>query len=164
MAIIFSLTRPYARRIYSIFRLCMDLNVLDNSTYNSVASRFFVQTPSMIVRIVRICNVLDRFLRKTFWFFQRIFSISRSIRLRSKVPKTLADIEIRVIPSIILGDSEVTFLRKGEDAAFSPSLSCILLLYNNYKIKEVSHRISFSFILLGVYLRGPQLFCFYCKY
>ena len=35
--------------------------------------------------IVRICDVEDRFLQKPFWIFLRIFSISGSIQLSSRV-------------------------------------------------------------------------------
>ena len=36
---------------------------------------FFARTPSRIRRIVKICDVVDRFFRKPFWFFLSIFSI-----------------------------------------------------------------------------------------
>ena len=45
---------------------------------------FFARTPSKIRQIVRICDVLDRFLRKPISFFQRTFSISGSMRLSSR--------------------------------------------------------------------------------
>ena len=52
--------------------LCfMESNALEKSMNNSVASRFLGH-----MMIVRICEVMDRFLRKPFWFFVRIFSIS----------------------------------------------------------------------------------------
>ena len=38
------------------------------STNNIVASRFFARTPSRIQQIVKICDVVDLFLRKPFWF------------------------------------------------------------------------------------------------
>ena len=34
--------------------------------------------------------------------------------------------------SIVVGDSDVIFLGEGEDAAFYPSLYCILIIYNKY--------------------------------
>ena len=52
-----SLERRYACSIYSIFPLCLESNVLEKSTTNSVASfflllllllLFFTRTPSMI--------------------------------------------------------------------------------------------------------------------
>ena len=65
MAPMVSFGRQWARSICSIFPLCIKPK--------SVASRFFKRTPSKIRRIVRIFDVVDRFLRKPFWFFQ-IFS------------------------------------------------------------------------------------------
>ena len=38
--------------------------------------------------------------------------------------------------SVVLGDSEVTFLRKEEDAAFSPSFYCIFFYIQHCKMKE----------------------------
>ena len=46
----------------------------------SVALRSFAFT-SMIWRIIRICDVVNHFFRKSFWFFLRIFSISGSIMI-----------------------------------------------------------------------------------
>ena len=46
----------------------MELNALEKSTNESVASRIFERTPK-IWRIVRICDVVDRFLRKPFSSF-----------------------------------------------------------------------------------------------
>ncbi len=36
-----------------------------------VACRFFTRTPSRILRMVNICEVVDQFLRKPFWFFSK---------------------------------------------------------------------------------------------
>ena len=49
-----SLGKPYARSIRSIFYVCMESNILEESTNNSVASRFLVQTLLIILQIVRI--------------------------------------------------------------------------------------------------------------
>ena len=62
MAATVSLGRPYARSICSIFHLCMESNSSEKSMNMSVASRFFVRTPSMIRQIDRICYVVDGFL------------------------------------------------------------------------------------------------------
>ena len=62
----------------------MKSNALEKSSNRSVDFRFFTQTPSKIQRIVRICDVVDQFLRKPFWFFSRIFSISDTIWLSSR--------------------------------------------------------------------------------
>ena len=42
IAVTVSLERPYARSICPIFLLCIESNALEKSTYNSVASRFFL--------------------------------------------------------------------------------------------------------------------------
>ena len=52
-----------ARSICSIFPLCMESNALEKSTNDSVISRILTRTPK-IQRIVKICDVVDRFLRK----------------------------------------------------------------------------------------------------
>ena len=61
MAPTISLWRPYAFSIHSILPLCIESNALQKSMNKIVASRFFGQTPK-IRRIVRICDVVDRFL------------------------------------------------------------------------------------------------------
>ena len=76
----------------------MESKALEKSTNNIVASRFFANTPSRIRRIVKICDVADRFLRKPFWFFRSIFSISGSMRLLSRALYILAALDVRVIP------------------------------------------------------------------
>ena len=73
----------WTRSICSIFPQCMESNAEEKSTNNIVASRIFAST-SRIRRIVKICDVVDRFLRKPFWFFLSIFSIFSSLRLRSR--------------------------------------------------------------------------------
>ena len=57
---------------------------------------FFSRTPR-IRRIVKICDAVDRFLRKPFWFFLNIFSILGSMRLRSRAWYILAAMDVRVI-------------------------------------------------------------------
>ena len=74
--------RLYAISICFIFSLCMESNALEKFITNSVAKRFFARTPSMIQRIVRICDLVDRFLWKSFGFFLRIFAASGRIRLK----------------------------------------------------------------------------------
>ena len=85
-----SLGRPYTMRICSIFPLSMESNALEKSINNSVASRLFARSPSKIRWIVRICDVVDRFFQKLFWFFLRIYLISGSIRLSSRAFYILA--------------------------------------------------------------------------
>ena len=62
----------------------MESKALVKSTNNNVAWRFFARTPSRILRMVSICEVVDLFLRKPFWFFLRMLSILGSVRFRSR--------------------------------------------------------------------------------
>ena len=57
----------------------MESKALVKSTNNIVASRFFAHTLSRIRRIVKICEVVDLFLRKPFWFFLSMLSILGSM-------------------------------------------------------------------------------------
>ena len=68
------------------------------STNNIVACRFFACTPSRILRIVKICEVVDLFLRKPFWFFLRMLSILGSMRLHGRALYILVTMDISVIP------------------------------------------------------------------
>ena len=80
-----------------IFPLCMDSNAMEKSTNSSVALRFFALTSSMMQRIVRIYEVMDRFLRKPFCYFQRIFSILSWIRLRSHLSMRRGRLDVLAI-------------------------------------------------------------------
>ena len=64
---------PYASRICSIFPLWMESKALVKSTNINVACRFFARTPSRILRMVNICELVDLFLREPFWFFLSMF-------------------------------------------------------------------------------------------
>ena len=85
IAVTVSLGRSFASSNCSIFTLYMESNTWEKSTNNKVASRFFAHTSSVIWWIVWICQVMDLFLQKLFWFFLRIFSISGLIWLRSRI-------------------------------------------------------------------------------
>ena len=113
MAATVSLGRPQASNICSIFPLCMELKALAKSTNNIVAPRFFARTTSRIRRIVKICDVVDLFLRKPFWFFLSMFSMMVSMRLRSRALYILAAMEIRVITRQFLDNPRSPFLGKG---------------------------------------------------
>ena len=78
--------------------LCMESKALAKSTTNIVACRFFAHTPSRIQRIVKICDIMDLFLWKPFWFFLNIFSVLGSMQLRSRALYILAAVDIRVTP------------------------------------------------------------------
>ena len=78
MAVTVFLGRPLASSICSIFPLCSESKNLEKSRNNTDISRFFARTPR-IRRIVKISDIVDRLLRKPFWFFQSIFSILGSL-------------------------------------------------------------------------------------
>ena len=70
-----SLGRPYTSGICSIFPLSKESNVLEKSTNNSVASRFFGHTPLRIQRLVRICDAVDvTFLKEEDAAFHPFFN------------------------------------------------------------------------------------------
>ena len=76
----------------------MESKALVKSTNNIVASRFFVCTPSRILQIVKICDVVDIFLWKPFWFFLSMLSILGSMWLCSRALYILAAMNVSVIP------------------------------------------------------------------
>ena len=59
---------------------------------------FFARTPTRILQIVKICEVVDVFLLKPFWFFLRMLSILGSMRLLSRALYILAAMDVSVIP------------------------------------------------------------------
>ena len=73
MAATVSFGRPWATRIYSICPLWMESKALVKSTNIIVVCRFLVHTSSRIPRIVKICDVVDLFRWKPFWFFKYSF-------------------------------------------------------------------------------------------
>ena len=76
----------------------MESKALVKSTNSIVTCKFFAHTPSRILWIVNICEVVDLFLRKLFWFFLRMLSILGSIRLHIRALYILAAVDVRVIP------------------------------------------------------------------
>ena len=75
MAATVSFGRPYASRICSIFPLWMESKALVKTTNSIVTNKFFARMPSRILRMVNICEVVDLFPRKPFWFSLRMLSI-----------------------------------------------------------------------------------------
>ena len=53
---------------------------------------------SRILWIVNICDVIDLFLRRPFYFFLRMLSIWGCMRLRSRILYILAAMDVSVIP------------------------------------------------------------------
>ena len=92
-AVAVSLRRLYTNSICSIFPLCIESNALEKSTNCSVVSKCFARIPLMIQRIVKIYQVVERFLCKN-----------------------------KTYVIVVLCNSEVTFLQDEKDAAFLPFL------------------------------------------
>ena len=101
---------------------------------------FFARTPSRIWRIVKICDVADRFLRKSFWFVLSIFSILCSMRLRSRALYLGSSWLIRGHPSS----------GRGGCIPLSVCLLCFCYI-RHYSVGKVCLWISWSSILLGVF-------------
>ena len=77
----------------------MESKSLVKLTNNIFASWFFARALSRIRRIVKICCVVDLFLRKPlFCFFLSMFSVLGSKQLRSRALHILAAMDVRVIP------------------------------------------------------------------
>ena len=75
----------------------MESKAFVKSTNDIVACNFFARTPSRILRIVYICEVLDLFIWNPFWFFLRMLSIFGSMRLRRRALNILASMDVSVI-------------------------------------------------------------------
>ena len=61
---------------------------------------------------VKVCDVMDLFLRKPFWLFLRIFSILGSMWLRSRALYILATMNVSDIPWLFLANPRSPFLGK----------------------------------------------------
>ena len=85
----------------------MESKFLAKSTNNIVASRFFAHTLSRIRWIVKLCDVVDLFLWKLFWFFLSMFSILDSKWLHSRALYILAATGCKGYTLVVLGWSEV---------------------------------------------------------
>ena len=112
-----------------------------------------------------------RFLRNPFWFFLSIISVLRSMRLLSIA---LLRYECKDYTSVVLGYSEVTLLKKEEDAYLCPSVYCVWLYTalqsrsstsSNSQVFHTSGGISLSsatFLFL-IFLRTESISsCVYC--
>ena len=143
-----SLGWPYARSIESIFRQMPWRNL-----QKIVLTGDFCINSFVIRWIVRICDVVDRFFRKLFWFFLRIFSISGLIQLRSRTLKPFCRFRSKSYVSAVLGNFDVTFLENGWMLFFS--ISQLYFVCLRRCTIEVTR-----FMFLGVIRRGRQFFCF----
>ena len=62
----------------------MELKALVKTTNSNVTCRFFARMPSKILRMVNICEVVDLFLWKAFWFFLKMLTILGSMQFHSR--------------------------------------------------------------------------------
>ena len=106
----------------------MESNALEKSTNRRVASRFLAWTPK-IWRIGRICDVVNRFLRKPFWFFPKnYFNFGfNTVELQSIV--NLGPYLSKGYAPVVLDNSKVTCLGGRKDVALCPSIYCVLFIY-----------------------------------
>ena len=109
--------------VFGLYFLCMESNASVKSMNNRVASRFFACTPLMMRQIVRIYDIMIRFLLKPDFSLEFFFA---RIRLRSRALKNLATVEVRVMPLLFLVIPMSFFLDKKKNAAFYSFLCCIL--------------------------------------
>ena len=100
------------------------LYVRSQMTWRSVALRFFARSTSRIRRIVKICDVMDRFLRNTKYFLYFRFYVDTS-----QCIVDLGRYGWKGYTAVVLCYSEVTLLREREDVALCPSVYCVLVIY-----------------------------------
>ena len=122
--------------------------------------------PSMIRRLVKNCDVADRFLRKPFWFFLKVFSTLVRIRLKSWALLTLAAIAVRIIP-LVFSNSHASIyflfwghLSWGKERCCLSSIPLLCFDYTQHSIIEVVCRqIFLSSTLHVVFRRDRKLSC-----
>ena len=160
MAVTVSLGRLYTRIICSIFPLFMESNALAKWTNKTVTSVFFLK--KILLWFNRLSNLwycesispkITLILSKNFLNFWFDVIEKQSIINFSRYGS-------KSYTSVVLGDSEVTFL---EGRGRCSLLSIFQLCYGyiqRCRIREVSHQISLSSILLGVFCWSRQLFLF----
>ena len=68
IALTVSSGRPYILSMSLIFPLCMLSKAFEKSINNNIAESCFDFATSIILRIVKICPVVDLFCLKPFWF------------------------------------------------------------------------------------------------
>ena len=138
-----------SKYLLHLFPLWMELNGMEKSTNNRVASRFFIRTLSMLQRIVRISDVVDRFLRKLDF---RLNTIEKqdTINLSSNSSKSYV--------FVVLCDFKVTVLVKREHAVFCTLLYWVLFMYRVCIIEEVYRQMFLPFRLQETFRRGIQFF------
>ena len=153
MAETVSLGRPYARSICSIFRLCMESNALGKSTNKSVASSFFCT------------NSYDSTDCQNLWCCESLSPKTILILSKNFLNVWWDEIEKQSIINLSRYICSCWWFR----GHFSRrrrgcNLLSISLSSSGYirccSIGTVSHRISLSSILLEIFHRNEQFFCF----
>ena len=137
----------------------MESKALVKSTNINVTCRFFARTPSRILRMVNICEVVDLFLRKPFWFFLSMLSILGSIRFRSRAIVDFGCYGCKCYASVVFWLIRgPPFFREGEYASLHPSIYRILIVYCVAVSGAVmSSKLSWSSILPGEFRPALQL-------
>ena len=130
----------------------LEPNALGKSTNSSVASKLFVRIPSMIWWIVKICTVTPSKAVLIVW---KSFLDFGSDKIEKLCIINLSCYNCKSYISVVLGNSEVTFLRE------CCNISSICSVYKLRSIiGEVSRKIFFFFqTLVGISLR-PLTFLF----
>ena len=130
-----SLERSWARIICSTFLLCMVSKALEKSTNNSVASKCLAWISSMNRQIFITFDAVDRFPPKIILIFPKDFlSFWFDVIAKQSIIYLRRD-RRRNYTSVVFGDSEVTFLSEGENAAFCSSLYSVLVIFGIAKSK-----------------------------
>ena len=137
----------------------MESKSLVKLTYNIVASRFFARTPSRILRIVKICDVGDLFLRKPFWFFRSMLSILGSMRLCNRALSRLDEIppevwKIRKFDDILLRYCNAVYNQNTIDKW---TKGCILRFPNKGDLGIDKNDRSITFISIAVKIYNALL-------
>ena len=114
-----------------------------------VLPRYFFSTKLIIWRIIRICDIVDRFSRKLSWFFPKNFLDFSS----NAIKKGIINQSCKSYASVAFNDSYVTFWGKRANTAFRSISSIIFCLYTAFHncrsmsstfIFHISGRISFT--------------------
>ena len=138
MAVTVSLGRQYARSTCSIFPLSMESYTLEESTNNSVALRFFVQTSLMIwwdCQNLRCCGLVSL---KIIMIFPKNFLDFRSDTVEKQSIINFISYRSKSYTFPVLGDSEVTFFRE-VNGMMQPL--CLFMVLQNWRSKSLNYHV-----------------------
>ena len=152
------LMEPYTHSICSIFSLCVESNDSRNQQTIVLLQGFFVSTPAIIQGVVRICEFMDRFIRKQF--LNKNFLDFRSDSIENQGIINFSSHNIKDYTTVILSDSNVTFLKEEEeeDTAFCPFFYYVLFIYIQIFYTSVPSNF-LVFHISGDIRWNLQLFC-----